>query len=99
MLRKIMAAAAVSGLALTSAMAQSTTTPSDQSTPSATSTTTTPNPAGKANFMPDARRAWISARFGLLQTEQRARRVGGSRSAIRPHGRWESVGCQLDGGS
>ena len=58
MLKRIMAVAAVSGLALTSALAQSTTTPSTTPTPSAanpapTSTATAPtaNPAGKANFV------------------------------------------------
>ena len=59
MLKRIMAVAAVSGLALTSALAQSTTTPSATPTPSASnpapSSTTaaapTANPAGKANFV------------------------------------------------
>ena len=58
MLKRIMAVAAVSGLALTSALAQSTTTPSTTPTPSAanpapTSSAAAPaaNPAGKANFV------------------------------------------------
>ena len=59
MLKRIMAVAAVSGLALTSALAQSTTTPSATPTPSASnpapSSTTAAapaaNPAGKANFV------------------------------------------------
>ena len=60
MLKKIMAVAAVSGLALTSALAQSTTTPSatpapapSASTPAPSTTATAPsaNPAGKANFV------------------------------------------------
>ena len=64
MLKRIMAVAAVSGLALTSALAQSTTTPSTPApsatpTPSAsnpapsstTATAPTANPAGKANFV------------------------------------------------
>jgi len=55
MLKRIMAVAAVSGLALTSALAQSTTSPSSSSTPSATSTTTSttsaPSAAGKAEFI------------------------------------------------
>lgn len=65
MLKRIMAVAAVSGLALTSALAQSTTTPSATPAPSAstpapsasnpapTSTAAAPaaNPAGKANFV------------------------------------------------
>jgi hypothetical protein len=58
MFKRIMAVAAVSGLALTSALAQSTTTPSTTPTPSAanpapTSSAAAPaaNPAGKANFV------------------------------------------------
>ncbi len=54
MLKRIMAVAAVSGLALTSALAQTSTSPSSSSTtPNATSTTTTPAPsaAGKADFI------------------------------------------------
>jgi streptogramin lyase len=51
MLKRIMAVAAVSGLALTSALAQSTTSPSSSSTPSATSTTSAPSAAGKAEFI------------------------------------------------
>jgi sporulation protein YlmC with PRC-barrel domain len=58
MLKRIMAVAAVSGLALTSALAQSTTTPSatpapSASTPAPSTTATAPsaNPAGKANFV------------------------------------------------
>jgi sporulation protein YlmC with PRC-barrel domain len=51
MLKRIMAVAAVSGLALTSALAQSTTSPSTTA-PSATSTpTATPSAAGKADFV------------------------------------------------
>jgi hypothetical protein len=54
MLKRIMAVAAVSGLALTSALAQ-TTSPSAQSTPSATPAPASPsasaNPAGKATFV------------------------------------------------
>ena len=55
MLKKFIAVAAVSGLALTSAMAQSTTTPTTPSTaPSVTVPSTTApavNPAGKADFV------------------------------------------------
>ena len=62
MLKRIMAVAAVSGLALTSALAQSTTTPPTTPAPSAANpapmSTTSPsatapsaNPAGKANFV------------------------------------------------
>jgi sporulation protein YlmC with PRC-barrel domain len=51
MLKRIMAVAAVSGLALTSALAQSTTTPSTSSTPSVTSSTPAPSAAGKADFI------------------------------------------------
>lgn len=58
MLKRIMAVAAVSGLALTSALAQSTTTPSTTPSPSAsttapstTATAPSANPAGKANFV------------------------------------------------
>jgi PRC-barrel domain len=51
MLTRIMAVAAVSGLALTSALAQSTTSPSTSSAPSATSTTAAPSAAGKAEFV------------------------------------------------
>src|SRR5262245_27982608 len=52
MLKRIMAVAAVSGLALTSALAQTSTSPSSPSigsTPSATSTA--PSAAGKADFL------------------------------------------------
>ena len=51
MLKRIMAVAAVSGLALTSALAQTSTSPSTSSTPSATGTTSTPSAAGKADFV------------------------------------------------
>jgi sporulation protein YlmC with PRC-barrel domain len=51
MIKRIMAVAAVSGLALTSAMAQSSTTPSTSATPQATTTTSTPSAAGKADFI------------------------------------------------
>jgi sporulation protein YlmC with PRC-barrel domain len=51
MLKQIMAVTAVSGLALTGALAQSTTSPSSSSTPSATSTTSAPSAAGKADFV------------------------------------------------
>ena len=58
MLKRIMAVAAVSGLALTSALAQSTTTPSSTPAPSAsnpapssTAAAPTAKPAGKANFV------------------------------------------------
>jgi sporulation protein YlmC with PRC-barrel domain len=51
MLKRIMAVAAVSGLALTSALAQTSTSPSTSSTPSATSTTAAPSAAGKADFV------------------------------------------------
>lgn len=57
MLKRIMAVAAVSGLALTSALAQTTTSPPAQSTPSATPAPASPvpsasaNPAGKATFV------------------------------------------------
>lgn len=54
MLKRIMAVAAVSGLALTSALAQSTTTPSATPTPSASNpapTSSAAAPAGKANFV------------------------------------------------
>ena len=50
MIKRIMAVAAVSGLALTSAMAQSSTTPSTSATPQAT-TSSTPSAAGKADFI------------------------------------------------
>jgi sulfite reductase beta subunit-like hemoprotein len=55
MLKNIMALAAVSGLALTSAMAQSTTTPTSPSTPSVTAPSSSPTAAatttGKATFI------------------------------------------------
>jgi hypothetical protein len=52
MLKRIMAVAAVSGLALTSALAQQTTPPSSSTTPpTSAATKATPNPAGKANFV------------------------------------------------
>jgi len=57
MLKRIMAVAAVSGLALTSALAQTSTSPSTGSTPNATSSTptpstaATPSAAGKAEFV------------------------------------------------
>ena len=55
MLKRIMAVAAVSGLALTSALAQSTTTPSTNPAPSAQSTpapTTTPAPSAQPTTTP-----------------------------------------------
>jgi hypothetical protein len=55
MLKRIMAVAAVSGLALTSALAQqsppSSTTPSTSATPSAPAPSAAAKPAGKANFV------------------------------------------------
>lgn len=52
MLKRIMAVAAVSGLALTAAQAQTSTTPSTSTTtPQATSSTATPSAAGKADFV------------------------------------------------
>src|SRR5689334_3754874 len=71
MLKRIMAVAAVSGLALTSALAQTSTSPSSSSTtPNATapaptpSTTATPSAAGKADFVgkqtPDQ---WLFSKF------------------------------------
>jgi len=56
MLKRIMAVAAVSGLALTSALAQSPTSPSSSSTSNATGSTSTPSTsapglAGKADFI------------------------------------------------
>ena len=53
MLKRIMAVAAVSGLALTSALAQSTTTPSASNPAPSSTTATAPsaNPAGKASFV------------------------------------------------
>ena len=53
MLKRIMAVAAVSGLALTSALAQTSTSPSSSSTttPNVTSSTPAPSAAGKADFV------------------------------------------------
>jgi len=52
MLKRIMAVAAVSGLALTSALAQQSTSPSSTTTPSTSAATTAPASAsGKANFV------------------------------------------------
>jgi hypothetical protein len=52
MFKRIMAVAAVSGLALTSALAQQSTPPSSTTTPSTSAATkAAPNPSGKANFV------------------------------------------------
>jgi hypothetical protein len=51
MLKRIMAVAAVSGLALTSALAQTSTSPSSTGSTNATSTTPAPSAAGKADFV------------------------------------------------
>jgi hypothetical protein len=52
MLKRIMAVAAVSGLALTSALAQQSTPPASTTAPSTSAETkATPSPAGKANFV------------------------------------------------
>ena len=69
MLKQIMAVAAVSGLALTSAMAQTSTTPATSPTTAATTTpstatTTTASVAGKASFV-DRQTAdeWLASKF------------------------------------
>lgn len=51
MLKRIMAVAAVSGLALTSALAQQSTPPSSTTPATSAVTKATPSPAGKANFV------------------------------------------------